>query len=126
MVDAGIIGKIVTVSVRIKCGKGETIFFTDEWQQKLAEILGRPIRTNVFRNDDAISIILKFKENSIASIFADEGNSNPCNDFEIVGTKSLICWSEDMHHLSRINSKEVCSILYEHPYATELGKENAV
>lgn len=85
-------GKIFEISIQSSCRKGTMDGVKDKFLAELKDILGEIDSQNQLESKQVLSLLLKFKNNTIARIFLDEVQNEFSPNYEIVTERALIQW----------------------------------
>jgi hypothetical protein len=119
-VSSGSVGRVVALAVQAICAPGQMDRTFQDWQTRLAALLGPPLNSDLLRNGPALSVLQRYDGPVIVRLFIDEGPAAPMSNIEIVGSEGLLVWKPDVHPLSVVTSSTGTELMAEHAYAVEL------
>jgi hypothetical protein len=118
----GTIGDIAAVSVQVVCTGKEIPAEWENWDLRLRELLGEPVRMDTLECTNSLSVIACYQGNVIARVFIDNSIGGYVTDFEIVCKNGLLLWKPDVHALSVINTENKSDAIYELPLTSLKGE----
>ena len=119
-VHGGSVGRVVAVAVQAICMPDRLDHTLQAWRARLESLLGPPADSDLLRNGEALSLLLRYEGAVIGRIFVDGGAGSPLSNVEIVGTEGLLIWKPDVHPLAFITSGAGVELSVEHAYAAAL------
>ena len=122
-VKDGGLGRVAALSVQAIEKKKTPAEQLDQWRTRLDELFGPACDCDIQRTGSAWSAILRYDGPVLVRLFLEQSAGGNVLNFEIVGSKSLLIWKEDVHPLSNIQTSDGVELLYEHPYPVALGQE---
>lgn len=119
-VRGGSVGRVVAVAVQAIGMPDQLDQTLQAWRARLESLLGPPADSDLLRNEQALSLLLRYEGPVIGRIFVDGSTGSPLSNVEIVGTEGLLVWKPDVHPLAFITSGAGVELSVEHAYAAAL------
>jgi len=122
-VRGGSVGRVVAVAVQAICLPDQLDQTLQAWQSRLEPLLGPPLDSDLLRNEQARSLLLRYEGPVLGRVFIDGCGGPSLSNVEIVGADGLMVWKPDVHPLAFVTSRAGAELSYEHAYAVALQED---
>lgn len=122
-VRGGSVGRVVAVEVQAICMPDQLDQTLQGWRSHLELLLGPPVDSELLRNEQARSLLLRYEGPVLGRVFIDGCGGPSLSNVEIVGTDGLLVWKPDVRPLAFIISSAGAELSAEHAYAVALQED---